>query len=262
MYVYNDYRGQQRVGYNNLVTYVSLQGGEDGGLVFTFLQNITDYPDFEYGGEVSQTPQDPKVYGGHQSYMNLELIKSTVKYALSKNYFDVVLNQEAWQSRAFQFCAGDLYEVMPSLKALPADTEVKGKCAALNDESFNFTAMANETLFRVDVNFNCNLEAGNVSSISKFNVVSTTYVRPALLKRSLQFTIQRVSARANFTEVPGYKIENEPLAKFLVEETVSRAVGATVFGTGYPTSIRLYPNLKIMDKCLFLYDSSARGVAM
>lgn len=58
-----------------------------------FVQSIKDYPDFDYGEAVPKDPMDPSVYGGHQSYMNFELIKSTVKYALDKNFFDVILNQ-------------------------------------------------------------------------------------------------------------------------------------------------------------------------
>ncbi len=47
--------------------------------------------------------------------MNYALLKSTAKYALKNNFFDVILSQQDWQSRAFQFCTGDLIEAIPAL---------------------------------------------------------------------------------------------------------------------------------------------------
>lgn len=191
--------------------------------------------------------------------MNLELLKSTARYALDKGFFDVLLNQEEWQSRAFQFCTGDLAEAIPSLKVIPPTTPITGKCKALNDASYNLT-VASERQFRVDINYSCSLDMANATSFAQFTVVTSSFVDVALLTRTLQFKLSKLTAKATFTDVPNYKVENVAFANFLVQETVMRAVGSTVFGTGYPTSSRLYPNLKIRDRELFLYDSSVRGV--
>lgn len=95
----------------------------------------------------------------------------------------------------------------------------------------------------------------------QFTALVQSYIEVTLLKKSLQFKIAKLDARPTWHNVPGFNIENPAFANFLLQETVSIAVGSTVFGTGYPTSIRLYPNLKIMDKYLFLYDSSLRNSA-
>lgn len=54
------------------------------------------------------------------------VLKSSVRYILNKGYFNIRLNQEQWESRAFQFFAGDLYIAIPSLKKVAADTKVAG----------------------------------------------------------------------------------------------------------------------------------------
>jgi hypothetical protein len=68
VYTYNSYKGPQTVTYGNEVVATDLR---ERGLVFTFVQEIRNYSDFDYGEEVPKDPKDPSVYGGHQSYMNL-----------------------------------------------------------------------------------------------------------------------------------------------------------------------------------------------
>lgn len=255
VYTYNDYRGQLKVTYGNHIVVTRL---DKTGLVLRFVQLIPDFDKFEFGEDLPDNFQDPAIYGGHQSFMNLELIKSTAKYALEKGFFDVLLNQEEWQSRAFQFCTGDLTEAIPSLKVLPPNTPVTGKCKALNDASYNLT-VASEKQFRIDVNFSCSLDMINGTGFVQFSTVTSSYIEVQLLTRTLQFKLSKLTAKSTFAEVPNYKVENLQFANFLVQETAARAVGSTVFGTGYPTSNRLYPNIKIMDRYLFLYDSSLRG---
>lgn len=48
----------------------------------------------------------------------------------------MILSQQDWQSRAFQFYVGDLVEAMPVLKSLPPMTKVTGKCKAMEDSSY------------------------------------------------------------------------------------------------------------------------------
>jgi hypothetical protein len=105
VYTYNDYRGQLKVTYKNHIVTIKLN---PAGLVLRFIQDIPDTEKFDYGQDLPDSVQDPKIYGGHQSFMNIELLKSTAQYALNKGFFDVLLSQEEWQSRAFQFCTGDL----------------------------------------------------------------------------------------------------------------------------------------------------------
>lgn len=213
VYTYKDYRGQLKVTFTNHIVTTRL---DKSGLVLRFIQEIPDYDKFDYGAELPDHVEDPAIYGGHQTFMNLELLKSTARYALDQGFFDVLLNQEAWQSRAFQFCTGDLAEAIPSLKTLPPTTPVSGKCKALSDSSYNMT-VANEKQFRVDINYSCSLDMTGVAGFAQFTVVTTSYVDVQLLTRSLQFKLARLSAKATFTDVPSYKVENLAFANFLVQ---------------------------------------------
>jgi len=69
----------------------------------------------------------------------------------------VVLTQEFWQSRAFQFFIGDVHEVMPnSTKKISTMEVLKGGCKGLNDPVFSF-AYKTATSYEVKVNFECDL---------------------------------------------------------------------------------------------------------
>lgn len=47
--------------------------------------------------------------------MTFDLFKNTIRYAIQKNAIDTELNRKNWESRFFQYFAGDLYEVIPKL---------------------------------------------------------------------------------------------------------------------------------------------------
>lgn len=88
-------------------------------------------------------PFDTKTFGGLQEFVSNSLIKSCLRYAVNLKALDVTLNEEFWQSRAFQFYVGDLHDVMPSsTKTLPTLMEIKGGCIGLDDPVFSF-AMKN-----------------------------------------------------------------------------------------------------------------------
>jgi hypothetical protein len=91
------------------------------------------------------------------------------------------------------------------LKPLPPTTQVTGKCKAQNDNSYNMT-VANERQFRVDINYSCTLDMSNVTGFAQFSVITTSYVDVQLLTRTLQFKLAKLTARANFTDVPNYKV--------------------------------------------------------
>ena len=54
-------------------------------------------------------------YGGIQEFISLSVFKNTLKFGIEAGILDTVLNKQNWESRMFQFYAGDLYEVMPYL---------------------------------------------------------------------------------------------------------------------------------------------------
>lgn len=63
--------------------------------------------------------------------MTLDFYKNVIQYAIRSNILDVELTRERWQSRMFQFYAGDLYEVFSNVQnRYFAAEEASGNCKA------------------------------------------------------------------------------------------------------------------------------------
>lgn len=182
------------------------------------------------------------------------ILKSTVRYILKKGFFNIKLNQQEWESRAFQFYAGDLYLAIPSLRKQPQDAVITGTCSAANDDSFSFKKKSREQ-YSLTLNFSCSLGMGN-TTIVKINMVTVNIIDVILEFKQLRFKINSITGTPAFEEVEGYKIENMEFAKFLVTETLKVAEGTSTFGTGYKTNQREHPYLIVEDDYLFLYDPS------
>ena len=54
-------------------------------------------------------------YGGIQEFMSFTVYENIAKFAIKEGWLDTSLNQRSWESRFFQFYAGDLYEVIPKV---------------------------------------------------------------------------------------------------------------------------------------------------
>lgn len=88
----------------------------DDGTTLLTSQVIIDDPLFECGPEMPSRPKDTSIFGGKQNMISNSVLRSTVKYILNKGFFDIKLKQQDWESRAFQFCVGDLYLAIPTLR--------------------------------------------------------------------------------------------------------------------------------------------------
>lgn len=61
--------------------------------------------------------------------MTFDIFKNTFKYAIDNGALNTDLNRKNWESRFFQFFAGDLYEVIPKLsETYYAAEPVMGSC--------------------------------------------------------------------------------------------------------------------------------------
>lgn len=56
-----------------------------------------------------------RVYGGVQEFITFDVYRNTLKYAIDNGQLDALLDRKNWESRLFQFFAGDLYEVIPKV---------------------------------------------------------------------------------------------------------------------------------------------------
>jgi hypothetical protein len=58
---------------------------------------------------------NPRVYGGSQEFISYTFYENVVKFAIKNGQMDTNLNRPNWESRMFQFYAGDLYELFPKV---------------------------------------------------------------------------------------------------------------------------------------------------
>jgi hypothetical protein len=99
-----------------------------------------------------------KVFGGVQEFISNSFLKSTLINALKEEKFlDVLMTQPYWQCQAFQFCVGDLHEVMPSTRNISTEEPITGRCQALPDSFFSLAKKSLKT-YELKVNYTCAFE--------------------------------------------------------------------------------------------------------
>lgn len=85
------------------------------GITLTYISKIKNYTNWTCEYEAPVLPFNPQVYGGIQEFITYDVYKNVLKYAIDNGQLDVDLNRRDWESRFFQFYAGDLYEVIPKV---------------------------------------------------------------------------------------------------------------------------------------------------
>lgn len=97
-----------------------------------------------------------RVYGSTQQFISYDFYENVIRYAIDKDLLNTDLNRDSWESRMFQFYAGDLYEVLDKVQdRFFASAPVAGNCKA------DFTGLkvwkAGFDTFNVSIHFNCEL---------------------------------------------------------------------------------------------------------
>lgn len=70
-----------------------------------------------------------RTHGGLQEFVTYDVYRNTLNYAIDQKFMNIDLNRANWQSRFFQFYAGDLYEVIPKIATkYRATAAVTGSC--------------------------------------------------------------------------------------------------------------------------------------
>jgi len=73
------------------------------------------------------------IYGGIQSVHSMDFYKQVARYNLKNKWLDITLDS-SWDSNAFQFYAGDLFEIIPKVaQTVPPRTKLGGACSAVDD---------------------------------------------------------------------------------------------------------------------------------
>lgn len=97
-----------------------------------------------------------RVYGNTQQFISLDFYENMIRHAISKNLLDPSLERESWESKMFQFFAGDLYEIFPQLATKYFASEpITGNCKATY--SGLKVWKSTHTTFNVSIHFDCEL---------------------------------------------------------------------------------------------------------
>lgn len=66
---------------------------------------------------------NPRVFGGSQEFISYTFYENVLKFGIKNGQLDTNLNRQSWESKMFQFYAGDLYELFPKVaQTYPATT--------------------------------------------------------------------------------------------------------------------------------------------
>lgn len=164
---------------------------------------IAGYSNFSCGNPLGDTEFDG--HGGLQTVLAMDFVRSTASWALDNQVFDTDLNPEDWQSRHFQFYAGDLYDVIPALqKKFYPDQKLNGNCKA-KSQGFSIIRGSDE-FFNVSINYNCALNADKSGKILDFDVDSHFNVRGVANAGHVDFVISHADFNASYYRTGDYTV--------------------------------------------------------
>jgi len=130
-----------------------------------------------------------------------------LRRAISQNLLDTDLTKENWESRMFQFYAGDLYEVIEKVQdRYFADEAVNGNCKATID-SLKVAKRASNT-FNVSLDFGCEINIKR-NKIVDFSVSLELKVEGLPLATSIDFKLRSHQQEVNFYPYGDYRILKE-----------------------------------------------------
>lgn len=187
--------------------------------------------------------------------MSLGVYESSVLYGIRNGFFSTDLDQTRWPSSVFQFYAGDLYDVIPSLskKFYPSD-KLSGSCGA-SDQGFSLVR-GGPTYMNVTIMFNCTLGIGK-SKIIDFVVTTLWQIEGQPSNKYIDFVVKNVESNTTYTTYQDFEVKNKPLADWLLESCLMSSKGSKVFGSNFTTYTRDYPEFEVhKDNYTFIYDSS------
>lgn len=140
---------------------------EREGITFTFLAKIKDYTNWTCEFEIHWITLNPKIYGGIQEFVSFDVFKNSLKYAIDNGYLDIDLTRKNWESRFFQFYAGDLYEVIPKIgETYKANEVVAGLCTTSSRDMTLQKMQQKHHSLNVTMDYDCEL------SVAKQKVTS------------------------------------------------------------------------------------------
>ena len=185
------------------------------------------------------------------------LYKNVIRYAIEHKFLDTELTKTNWESRMFQFYAGDLYEAIPKVaQKFLATEEVSGSCKA---EPSNITVgKGTHEAINVTINYDCDLRISGIK-ITDFKVALTSVVEGVAHSDHLKFHVVGFSRDVQFFIYDGYEVRNLELAELMVSHSLNRLMERHVFGSNWPLYTKDYPHFMVEENYTVVYDSTHVG---
>jgi hypothetical protein len=119
---------------------------------------------------------------------------------------DSPLTKDLWESRMFQFYAGDLYEIFPKVaQTYIATTEVTGMCKASADKLMVYKSGTHT--FNVSLHSDCEVNI-NRTKILDFAVGLELEIEGYVEHMELDFKLKGHEQEVTFSEYNGWKMQN------------------------------------------------------
>lgn len=194
-YTYRDpFKGNQSITFDHTLVTVDL---DQLGIDYYYVTIISNFADFRCGAPVPAEPLDTRYFGGTQEFLSLGVHESSVLFAIRNGFLNTDLTQARWPSSVFQFYAGDLYDVIPTLskKFYPSDS-ISGSCNAI-EQGFSLVR-GGPTYLNVTINFNCTLGIGK-SKINDFTVNTIWQIEGRPSNKYIDFVVMNVYSKAVYS---------------------------------------------------------------
>ena len=182
---------------------------------------IDGFPEAKCGKMPRVLPLNPRVYGGSQEFISFTFYENVLKFAIKNGQMDTNFNRANWESRMFQFYAGDLYELFPKVaQTYIASTDVTGDCKADWQNTKLFKAVGNSS-FNVTLSHKCQLFI-NRTKIVEFNVGTELEVEGRPTSDFIDFYLKAHTQFVSYYDTFGFKMENHELADAMIGHSLNR----------------------------------------
>jgi hypothetical protein len=188
----------------------------------------------------------------------MDLMRHTALKALKKGWLDASFSRE-WETNAFQFYVGDLYEVIPESMKLPPRTAITGNCTAHEDSFFSVKRYSDDAI-QVNINYTCLIETNDTARTRLADFSLSTNIRVNIVAKyeTLELNILKATGIPSFNPVGQYVVTDADLGMFKIERALTALTGYRVFGSGYPIWPRDLPSIWIRDQYALIYDESQK----
>lgn len=137
------------------------------------------------------------LYGGSQTYHLICMYEDVVFYMQENGWLDTTLNYN-WETDAFQFYAGDLFDLINNLHLTFHPIAIlDGECIAQKDSiSLKSKREFDTNALGLTVNYKCSLKGtnkeGTTVPVMKFTAKTNIYIVPSAGLNSLSFKVVAV----------------------------------------------------------------------